>query len=140
MTNWDTIQLRITEKERRRIERFKWENGFLDNAEFLRRAIEDLIGLSFADSTRNKTTLPEYYLGIHDFYQACKAELDLSEKNKTKIDKLFKEKHSSILIENSRQVNAKLKLIGGNFWNAFRKHEKVGRPKSPKPPRRKPKN
>jgi len=139
MTKWDTIQVRITEKERKIIDQFKKRIKIREDGKFLRRVIEDLIGISFADVTRNKMTLPEYYIGIHDFYQDCKAKLDLSKKNKIKLDKLFKERHSSILLQNSKEVNAKLNQID-KIWDTFRKHKKVGKPKSPKHPRGRPKN
>jgi len=127
---------RFTTKETEIIGKFMKKHHIKNKNQLVRRAIEDLIGLSLADVTRNTSPLPPEYLAVYNFYRKYRQTLD-SIKEQDELDQFFNIWKTIFFNRHTRKYNKKLSTAN-KIWNDFRKRNPVGRPKAPKGKRGKP--
>jgi len=134
---WGIIEVKITKEEREIIDKIKKKKGFNTDGDFLRRAIEDLTGISVADASRQTNPLPPQYITVYNFWQKYRQILESNPKEQEKFDHFFQGWKNKFFNRWIRKGNKKLQKAH-KIWTPFREHEGVGRPKSPKRKRGKP--
>ena len=139
MTKWKQLETKITEDELKHIQKYMKKRKIKSLSKFLRQAIENMIGVSLADATINKATLPQEYLTVYNFAEKLKLEFGNSPKSQKTIDEFFNKWRSKYLIQWSNKENKKLSLAN-KLWPAFKEHQKIGRKKNPKRSRGNPGN
>jgi len=139
MTKWVGIHGKFTKDEYRFISNFIKENDIKNENKLVRRAIEDLLGISLADAKRKENQgLPKEYLTMYYFYEYCKKAFKSSPEIQNKLEELFKKWASGYWGIQTRKHNEKLGEAN-LMWKHFKEHKKVGRSKRPKKPRGRPK-
>lgn len=104
----------------------------------VKRAIEDLIGLSIADTRRKVGRgLPAEYLSVYYFYEGYSRELKDSPNQQRHLKEFFEKWKHDFFRGWTDKRNAKL-WKANKMWKAFRKHRPVGRPMEVKKPRGRP--
>ena len=131
MTEWKPIQTKIWEDERAHILKYMKKHNIKDKSKFLKQAIENILGISLADASKNTSPLPPQYLTVHNFYKKLKNELEEKPASQKILDEFFNRWRSKYLTRWSRKQNAKLRQAN-QLWPAFKEHKKRGRSKSPK--------
>lgn len=128
MTEWNIVQGKFSPQEYVHIKKFMKLHSIRNDNQLVRRAIEDLIGLSVADTTRRTQVLPPEYIAVYNFYtQYCK-KLGKTPRKQKAFKEFFKEWSIKYLSRQSRKEFEKLSRAN-KMWSDFRKHGKVGRPK-----------
>lgn len=138
VSDWDTFQVKITKKERKIIDDYKKSHKIKADSKLFRMAMEDILGISVADSTKTPP-LPIEFTTVKEFWQKYRKGLSSTPKNQALFDIFFNGWAGDFLAK--WLSKNKLELEKANEkWDSFREHEKVGRPKNPKKKRGKPKN
>ena len=139
MTEWRRIQVKITEDENKIILNYMKKNKIKNKNKFVRRAIEDLIGVSLADAKRKKNIgLPKDYLAVYEFYKKLHTELKPYPKISRKLDVFFKSWKNEFFLNWVPKYNEQL-FKSGKMFDKFREHKPRGRPKNEKGKRGRPK-
>lgn len=126
------IQRKITKKEREFIEKYKNENNIPNDSQFLKLAIEDLIGVNIADTNKPENrTLPLEYFTVYHFYEYLKRAYKSSPKDQKTIEELFKRWADGFWRIHTEKHNKKLNKAN-EMWEYFKTKRKVGRPTKPK--------
>jgi len=132
MTKWHRIQVKITEDENKIILNYMKKNKIKNKNKFVRRAIEDLIGVSLADAKRKKNRgLPKDYLAAYEFYKKLQTELKPYPRISRKLDVFFKSWKSEFFLDWVPKYNEQL-FKSGKMFEKFREHKSRGRPKEKK--------
>ncbi len=131
MTEWKPIQTKIKENELVHIQKYMKKHHIEDNSKFVRLAIENILGISLADASKNTSPLPPQYLAVYNFYKKLKNELKEKPASQKILDEFFNSWRSKYLTRSSRKQNKKLRQVN-QLWPAFKEHKKRGRSKSPK--------
>ena len=129
------ITSRFTKNEMKIIKTFMKKNKIKNKNKFVHKAIEDMLGITLADSNENPPILPAQYLTVYQFYQDFRKKLKSTPKIQTQMDTFFREWTSKLWPEWNAKDNEILGFAD-KIWDEFRAHEKVGRPKNPKKKRR----
>jgi len=130
VSDWDTFQVKITKKEREIIDDYKKSHKIKADSKLFRMAMEDILEISIADSTKTPP-LPIEFTTVRGFWQKYRKELASDPKNQELFDIFFNEWAGKFL--GKWLPKNKLELEKANEkWDSFKKHEKVGRPKNPK--------
>lgn len=130
VSDWDTFQVKITKKERKIIDDYKKSHKIKADSKFFRMAIEDILGISVADSTKTPP-LPIEFTTVREFWQKYRKELASTPKNQVLLDLFFNKWAEKFLAEWLSQNRLDLEKAN-EMWGPFREHEKVGRRKNPK--------
>jgi hypothetical protein len=126
------IQRKITKKEREFIEKYKNENKIPNDSQFLKLAIEDLIGVNIADINKPENrTLPLEYRTVYYFYDYLKRAYKSSPKDQKTIEELFKNWADGFWRIHTEKQNKKLDKAN-EMWDYFKTKRKVGRHPKPK--------
>lgn len=124
----ELIQKRISKKEREFIEKFKNENNIQNDTQFLKLAIEDLIGVNITDSNKPENrTLPLEYRTVYYFYEYLKRAYKSSPKDQKTIEELFRNWADGFWRIYTEKHNKKLNKAS-EMWEHFKTKRKVGRP------------
>lgn len=115
----------------------KWEIQVGDSKLF-RMAMEDILGISVADSTKTPP-LPIEFTTVRGFWQKFRDELVSTPKKQEQFDSFFNEWAGKFLTKWLSQNRLDLEKAN-EMWDPFREHEKIGRPKNPKKKRGKQKD
>ncbi|GEM_PF-5398366 len=126
------IQRKISEKEREFIDKYKNENNIRNDSQFLKLAIEELIGVNIADITKPENrTLPLEYITVYNFYEYLKRAYKSSPKDQKIIEELFKNWADDFWRIHTEKHNKKLDKAN-EMWNYFKIKRKLGRHPKPK--------
>ena len=139
MKKWHNLTAKFTDEEYQLIQKFMKKNKMKQN-KLVRRAIEDLVGVTLADAKRKKNqSLPPDYLAVYEFYQSLKKELKPYPKISKKLDQFFKIWKTKFFSKWTIKYN-KMVFSAGKKYDKFRIHKSPGRPKAKKKKRGKPKD
>lgn len=126
------IQRKISQKEREFIEKYKNENNIPNDSQFLKLAIDDLIGVNIADINKPENrTLPLEYITVYYFYEYLKRAYKSSPKDQKEIEKLFKNWADGFWRIYTEKQNKKLNKAS-EMWEHFKTKRKLGRHPNPK--------
>lgn len=130
MTDWKNISTKFAEDELKGIENYRIKHKLKNNSKVVRKAIEELIGIY------EPIRFPEAVSGamwFSDHYQ----ELIEDPYEKEKFEKNSLNLFSKLMSLEYPPPGVSFEESADNY-EAFRRHEKVGRPKNPKRPRGRP--
>jgi len=140
MTHWNVINGKFDDDEFKIIKNFMKARKIKNENKLVKRAIEDLIGISKADRRRQYgEPLPREFISVSKFYTEIKKELKQFPRITKKLDDFFTQWRQDYFDEWIPKQNKEIWAAGKKF-DKFRKHQPKGRPKNPKKSRGKPKD
>ena len=138
MSKWHPIRSKFTDGEMKAILDYMKKHNIKDKSKLIRRAIEDLIGLSIADREREPLTLPPEYASVYNFSEGYRKLIRSPEEQKI-FEEYFKKWDEEFWRDHTTEINKKLSEAN-KMWPAFKEHKSAGRPKSPPRNRGRPRN
>lgn len=138
MAEWHGIRASLTKEQREVIEKFKKKNRIKNDNQFIKYAIEEIIGVNLADAKRPENMrLPKEYLTVYYFFEYLKRAFKSTPETQKTLEDLFKNWASGFWGIHTRKQNKKL-VMANAIWDHFKQQRKVGRPSKPKRKRGKP--
>lgn len=125
------ITSRFTKNEMKIIETFMKRNKIKNKNKIVRKSIENMLGITLADSDENSPTLPSQYLTVYQFYQDFRKKLESTPEIQTQMDNFFKKWTGKLWPEWNAKDNETL-WYADKIYDEFRGHKPIGRPKNPK--------
>lgn len=125
MTKWNTISIKFTENELKAIENYRIKNELQNISMAIRRAIEELIGIY------KPIRFPEAVSGAMWFSNHYK-ELIEDPHEQEKFEKISLKLFSKLMHQEYPPDGVNFQELA-EVYEAFRRHEKIGRPKISRP-------